>query len=164
MHQEIAFAHESNPMSEGQSPTTALGDWYASLVPTCRGEIVICTNESTLLTVILPLIDGQHPLSLFTMRVYNLLMLLGVPPAQAEAELKQMESVEIRKSQSRKVLGSMNDIALALQLMAEGAASGVLKVSEGELQIAKRIFSYTKYISPAELVRAILCAEAQPVN
>ncbi len=154
----------ATPIPGEKNPTTALGDWYANLVPTCRGGIVICTNERTLLTVILPLIEGQHPLSMFTMRVYNLLMLLGVPLARAEVELKQMQSVEIRKSQSRKVLGSMNDIALALQLMAEDASSGALKVSEGELQIAKRIFTYTKYISPAELVRAILCADAQPVN
>ena len=154
----------ATPIPGEKSPTTALGDWYANLVPTCRGRIVICTNERTLLTVILPLIEGQHPLEMFTVRVYNLLMLLGVPPARAEAELKQMESVEIPKSQSCKVLGSMNDIALALQLMAEDAPSGVLKVSEGELQIATRTFTYTKYISPAELVGAILCADSQPIN
>jgi len=75
----------ATPIPGGKSPTTALGDWYANLVPTCRGGIVICTSERTLLTAILPLMEGQHPLSLFTMRVYNLLILLGVtaaPPRQ----------------------------------------------------------------------------------
>ena len=148
---------------EGDS-TTALGDWYANLVPTCRGGIVICTNERTLLTVILPLIEGQHPLSIFTMRVYNLLRLIGVPSERADAEMREMESVEIRKSQSRRVLGSMNEIALTLQLMAEDAPTGALKVSQGEMQIAETIFSFTKYLPPAELVRAILCAETKHVN
>ncbi len=146
----------STPIPDTRKPTTVLGDWYANVIPTSRGEIVICTNERTLLTVILPLVDGQHPLSMFTLRVYNLLRLIGVSEERAEAEMREMESVEIGKTQSRRVLGSMNEIALTLQIMAEDARSGSLKASEGELQIAKSIFSYTKYVSPAELVREFL--------
>jgi hypothetical protein len=146
----------STPIPDTREPTTALGDWYGNVVPTSRGEIVICTNERTLLTVVLPLIDGQHPLSMFTLRVYNLLRLIGVSPARADAEMREMESVEIGKTQSRRVLGSMNEIAMMMQFMAEDARSGSLKASEGELQIARTIFSYTKYVPPAELVREIL--------
>jgi hypothetical protein len=58
----------------------------------------------------------------------------------------------------------MNDIALVLQLMAEKDPSRPLSASEGELLIAKRLFGYTKYRYPVELVRAILCADAQSVN
>ncbi len=151
-------------MSEGQSPTTAMGDWYANLVPTCRGGIVICTNERTLLTAILPLVQDEHPLSMFTMRVYNLLRLIGVPAARADAELKEMLNVEIRKTQSRKVLGSMNEIALSLQLMAEAAPVGPLNVSEGEMLVAESIFAYTKHVPPAELVRALLCSDCHGIN
>ncbi len=154
----------ATPTLGEKTPTTALGDWYANLVPTCRGGIVICTNERTLLTVILPLIEGQHPLSMFTMRVFNLLRLLGVPEARAAVELKEMDNVEIRKSQNRRVLGSMNEIGLTLQLMAEDASAGPLKASEGEMQIAKSIFTFTKYVHPAELVRAILCADSKHIN
>ena len=50
----------------------------------------------------------------------------------------------------------MNEIAWMLQLMAEDARSGSLKASEGELQIAQAIFSYTKHVPPAELMREIL--------
>lgn len=156
---------EATPMSGETSPTTALGDWYANLVPTCRGGIVICTNERTLLTVILPLMEGQHhPLAMFTMRVYNLLKLIGVPTARAEAELKEMKSVEIRKSQNRRVLGSMNEIALNLQLLAEDDRSGPMMASKGEMQIAQSIFTFTKYVPPAELALAILCADTSHVN
>jgi virulence-associated protein VagC len=101
---------------------------------------------------------------MFTMRVFNLLRLIGVPAARAEAELKEMDNVEIRKSENRRVLGSMNEIALTLQLMAEDASAGPLKVSEGEMQIAKSIFTFTKYVPPAELARAILCAASRQVN
>lgn len=100
---------EASPIPGETNPTTALGDWYATRVPTCRGGIVICTNERTLLTVILPLIDGEHALSMFKMRVYNLLSLIGVPSERADVEMKEMDNVEIRKSQNRRVLGSMND-------------------------------------------------------
>lgn len=98
----------------------------------------------------------QHPLELFTMRVYNLLMLIGVSEAQAEAELRAMNEVQIGKSQDRKVLGTMNEIALTLQLVADAAPDGPLNVSTGELQIAKGIFSYIKYIPPSEIARALL--------
>jgi hypothetical protein len=70
--------------------------------------------------------------------------------------MREMESVEIGKTQSRRVLGSMNEIAMMMQFMAEDARSGSLKASEGELQIARTIFSYTKHVPPAELVREIL--------
>jgi len=152
----LLYKMGATPILDMRKPTTVLGDWYANVIPTCRGEIVICTNERTLLTVILPLIDGQHPLSMFTLRVYNLLRLIGVSERRAEAEMTEMESVEIGKTQSRRVLGSMNEIALTLQIMAEDAPSGALKASEGELQIARSLFSYTEYMYPEELVRELL--------
>jgi hypothetical protein len=101
---------------------------------------------------------------MFTMRVFNLLRLIGVPAARADAELKEMANVAIRKTQSRKVLGSMNEIALALQLKAEDAPVGPLNVSEGEMLIAEDIFAYTKYVPPAELARALLCSGADDIN
>jgi hypothetical protein len=146
----------ATPIPDTREPTTVLGDWYANVIPTSRGEIVICTNERTLLTVILPLVDGQHPLSMFPLRVYNLLRLIGVSEERADAELREMQNLEIRKTQNPRVLGSMNEIALTLQLMSEDAQSGSLTASSGELRIAESIFSYTKYLCPAELVREIL--------
>ena len=116
----------------------------------------MCTNELTLLTVVLPLIDGHHPLEMLPSRVYNLFGLIGVQLAHAESEVEEMAEVEIGKSTNRRVLGSMNEIALSLQLMAENAPSGPLNASKGELVIADSIFSYTKNITPRELVMALL--------
>lgn len=50
----------------------------------------------------------------------------------------------------------MNEIALTLQIMAEDVPAGALKASEGELQIARSLFSYTEYAYPEELVRELL--------
>lgn len=105
--------------------------------------------------------EGQHSLTLLTMRVYNLLRLIGVPAAQADSELRQMAECRIGKSRNRRILGSMNEIAATIQYLAEDAPPGELKVSKGELLIAKSIFGYTKYLEPAELTRAILCAGPQ---
>jgi hypothetical protein len=38
-------------------------------------------------------------------------------------------------------------------------SSSVLKASEAGLKIAKRIFFYTKYVPPAELLKAIFAAK-----
>lgn len=149
---------KATPIAVEPAPTTtALGDWYANLIPTCRGGVVICTNERTLLTVVLPLIEDQHPLTMLTLRTFDLLRRLGVSEAAADAELNQMAEVTIHRAQSRKVLGTMNEIAATLQYLADTSPPGPLKVSQGEILIAQTIFSYTKYIPPQELVRALLC-------
>lgn len=145
----------STPVSRCVPTTTLLGDWYGNIVPTCRGGIVICTNERTLLTVILPLLEGEHPLAMFTMRVYNLLKLLGISTKAAEAELERMDEVQIAKTVDRRVLGTMNEIAQTLQFLAEDTP-GQLNASEGELFIADSIYTFTKYKRPKHLVSALL--------
>jgi hypothetical protein len=42
------------PTEEPPSPTSALSDWYANVISTAAGELVVFVNERTLLSVALP--------------------------------------------------------------------------------------------------------------
>ena len=37
------------------APTSVLGNWYANVIPTVAGELIVFANERTLLSVALPI-------------------------------------------------------------------------------------------------------------
>lgn len=69
-----------------------------------------------------------------------------------------------RYTYNKRVLGTMNEIGYTIQLIAEKEPSHELNVSVAELNLAKTIFSYTKYKPPIELVRAIFSAKSSKEN
>ena len=62
-------------LAEQLQPTTnRLGYWYANFVPTYSGDLIVFVNEKTLLSVAIPIWESDHLLSLFRLRVGNLLV------------------------------------------------------------------------------------------
>ena len=49
---------EISPVAQTVPPTAALGDWYANLIPTVAGDLIIFVSEKSLLTVALPVWDS----------------------------------------------------------------------------------------------------------
>jgi hypothetical protein len=142
---------------EPPAPTSALGDWYANVIPTAAGDLVVFANARTLLSVALPveMIDGLVPA--FVARVYNLLMLIGVGEEIAARETAEMQQVEFAKTASRSVLGSMNEISLHYQLIAErDTVNGPLRLSEVELQLSRTLHKPLDYVYPVEIARRLL--------
>lgn len=104
----------STPRDAGP-PTTALGDWYANLVYVGQTQLVLCTSDRSLLSVVLPARGLKAVLhSSLCEAVGNLLAALGVPSELIAAELDEMASVVISRTASKSVLGSMNDFAFML--------------------------------------------------
>jgi hypothetical protein len=94
--------------------TTTLGDWYANLIYTPRGQLILCTSERSLLSVLVAakdarmLLPGRLPLALGA-----LLMNLGVPFDAIRTEVSEMEPVVYAKTVNRAVLGTMTDFNFA---------------------------------------------------
>ena len=104
------------PVPHEQPTTTRLGDWYGNLVRFGRQQMILCTSDRSLLSVVLPAKDVRHSLPLaLPGAVGSLLHGLGVPATQVRAELEAMRDVTIGKTVSRSVLGSMNDFVFAIQ-------------------------------------------------
>jgi len=92
------------------APTTRLGDWYANLLFLRKQQLILCTSERALLSVIVP----AKNLDMLPVRLRNALQSLGhalrLPPQGLAHELDQMGQLVVGKTVSRSVLGTMNDI------------------------------------------------------
>jgi hypothetical protein len=102
-------------------PTNALGNWYANLVHVGRAQFIMATSERSLLTVLLPAVDLRKSLVPTLCDATALLLLhLGVDEQRAKQEAEAMREVRFGRTQSRSVLGSMNDFSRSLEWYLEG--------------------------------------------
>jgi len=110
------------------TPTTKLGDWTAHLLFARHGQIVLCVSERTLLPVLLPGRDIATLIPRFREAVRVMLDAIGVPAEKIQRELDSMAEVAIGKTNSRRVLGSLNDfVRLAESFL--GDVTSLLDVS-----------------------------------
>lgn len=146
------------PSEDPPASTTALGDWYANVVPTPAGDLIIFVNERSLLSVALPAEAKDTLIPSFVTRVYNLLLNLRVSIEVARLERDQLRPVTYAKTASRSVLGSMNDIALGYQVEAASAleAGRTPRVSEAELKMSRRFHSPLDHRLPVKVAKSIL--------
>ncbi|MGA9531971.1 MAG: hypothetical protein WBR18_04580 [Anaerolineales bacterium] len=147
---------EKEPVNDPPSSTGKLGDWYANLVPTHAGDLIILVSVRTLVTVAVPAWQKDHLLSLFRARVRNLLMMLEVSQHAIERELGHYQDVRSARTASRSVLGSMNDIAKNYQFIAErDSEQGTLSLSDAEYQLSE-MPSIARDLFPADAARELL--------
>ncbi|MCD4674235.1 MAG: hypothetical protein K8R77_16345 [Anaerolineaceae bacterium] len=122
-------------------PTTStLGDWYANLIPTYAGDLILIVNEKTLLAVAIPVWEAENLLPLFRMRVYNLLRLIGIKARVASKEMGHYYQVQFAKTASRSVLGSMNECSYAILYRVDPEYGGKnYSISDLEVWLSDRI-------------------------
>ena len=98
-------------LPETPPATTALGDWYVNLIRFGRQQIIMATSERSLLTVFVSARQLRELLlpSLQAV-VLEVLIQLGVPVADAQAEVQAMDPASFGVATNRRVLGSMNQL------------------------------------------------------
>lgn len=97
------------PSAVAEPPTTALGDWYATLIHAPRVQVVLLVSERTLLPIVVPAKEARTLLPRFRLALADMLHRLGVRPSIIDREIQEMGDVVVGKTRSRTVLGSMND-------------------------------------------------------
>jgi hypothetical protein len=153
---QVPFAQEP------AASTTLLGDWYANVVslPFRGKSVAMFVNASTLLTVLIPGRGAQRLLPVFRERTLALLQKIGLPKGCIEKEAREMADLQLARTKSRSVLGSMNDMALSIQLLAERQASAEeVDWDAAEMRFAEWMHGPLEYRYPKE-VAAELCQEA----
>jgi hypothetical protein len=95
-----------------------LGDWHANLIRLSKSPIVLCVNDTSLLTILVPGRDFPNFVSAFQNRLAGRLGRMGLAAETISAERAAMEIVRIQPSNSRSVLASMNDFVRHLKLRA----------------------------------------------
>jgi hypothetical protein len=145
------------PVDIPEPPTAVLGDWYGNLVPTFSGDLIIFINERTLLTIAIPVWESNNLVPLFSIRVANLLGMIGLHPKDILNEINHFDQVQYGKTASRSVLGSLNDFAWHYQIMAEEAKSkSDLSLSKAELILSQIPCKPLDYRFPSEVAIELL--------
>ena len=140
-------------------PTTVLGDWYANLLNVGHRRLILCTNERSLLSLVVPARDLRGLPHRLAESVAALLERIGVPPPIVAREVREMQWARFDRTLSRKVLGSMNDFAIGAALFFRGNdAADALEELDWELNGTP--CGPLKYAFPRERAKELLLGAA----
>jgi hypothetical protein len=103
------------PAPSAQTPTTRLGDWYATIL-WGRPRVLLCVSERTLLPVLVRLPSIGELLPALRDSVAAVLTGLRVPAGLVDDEIAEMETAVIDRTANRRVLGSMIDFGYAADI------------------------------------------------
>jgi len=145
------------PVENPQPPTAGLGDWYANLIPTFAGDLIMFLSEKSLLTVAIPVWESHRLVPLFRIRVANLLWMIGIPQKIIAREIGHLDQVQFGKTASRSILTSMNDFAWHYQIIAEESVSKArLSLSKVEHQLSQMPCGRLDYQFPTDVAKELL--------
>ncbi|MFN9449461.1 MAG: DUF6933 domain-containing protein [Rubrivivax sp.] len=137
--------------------TTILGDWYANILITRPQHLVLCVSEKTLLPVVVTAKDPRALPVRLTQAVEAMLAAIGVPQQLVRAEVREMSESCFAKTESRKLLGSLNDFMFHLR---DGCASDTsLSLEERALQLANMPCGAIEFAFPSEQALSLFKAE-----
>ena len=139
--------------------TTVLGDWYANLLNVGRHRLVLCTNERSLLTVVVPARDLPDLPRRIAESAATLLASLGVHHDRIRTEVRAMQWIQVARTQSRSVLGSMNDFAFAVNVYFRGDRESVSLV-ELDRWLAETPCKPLQFRTPGEVARELMRASS----
>ena len=145
---------------------TALGDWYVNRVFVGRQPLLLLVSELSLLAVVVPARDARTlPLRLREL-VGARLERLGVRRKVLASELLAMGEVVVAKTNSRSVLGTMNDFAFLMPSYWEAGASQLQGLAAVEGRLAETPCLVSRKLSesfyPVEKAEQLLTAKWSP--
>lgn len=139
-------------------PTALLGDWYANVLTRKSQHLVVCVSERTLLPVILPAKDAKSLPRRLSEGVCVILGHLGIDAAAIERERAEMGAVQVGRTASRSVLGSLNDFMFQLQVGLDMRPERSLV--EQALWLAKTPCKPLEHASPDRATQALFASSA----
>jgi len=146
--------------TNGLSQSSAWCDWHANLLWVDRKKCVLFTNNPTLYSFFLPSIKKsilENFEEVFRLNLFKSLIAEGFAEPQVEYVLRQHQHIVIAKTNSRSILGSMNDLAFQIKSMIS-ATGGLANADLSEInrQLNRIPMSAIKYkVSIDELKRLL---------
>jgi len=100
------------PDTEELQSTTVLGTWYANIIHTHKGAMILCVNEYSRMAIVCEFSGNPATFQQeFLARTAVLLESMEIPDKSITEELALMEEIAFVKTRSRSVLGTINDFA-----------------------------------------------------
>ncbi len=134
--------------------------WHANLLRFDRRKCLLFTHDQTLFSVFLPSVtktDYPHLAEMFGQRLFRAMRLFDFNQQQIETMLEQARELRFAKTNSRSVLGSMNDMKQMMGWIIHNDG-GLAATDMDELTrlINKTSFKAIGYSSPSERMHTLL--------
>jgi len=101
---------------EPDSPSNGvLGDWYARAVFVRPAQLVLCTNERSLLSIVIPLVPVSTLLDRFRSAAIQRIRQIPVQSELLEKECLALDEVGVGKATSRSVISTMNHLVYGIK-------------------------------------------------
>ena len=101
----------------GIKSTTLLGDWFAINLTVRQQKFILCVSENGRLPIVLKAAPyGVFPARL-PIALSELLRRFEISEDKIQAEASKMSETHVSKTNSRSILGSMNDFRFALLVL-----------------------------------------------
>lgn len=100
------------PTTDPAPARNRLGEWTANLVRVSRIQLVVAVNDATRFGVVVDAAPYAHIPFRLTERIFKALLSIGVPADRAAEEAEAMRPIEFAASNSKSVLGTLNQYAL----------------------------------------------------
>jgi hypothetical protein len=97
------------PLASPVPSSTALGDWYATILPLRPAHLVLLVNETTRLPVVLPARELSTLARRIPEAIADVLRDLEIDPEAIGRERQAMSKIAFDRTASRSVLGTMNE-------------------------------------------------------
>ena len=130
-------ALDIKPVESPRPSTTTLGDWYANLIWTTCGNLFVFSNQKTFVSVAIPVSQHDQIEMMFTLRVGNLLSMLGIPLPTVDAEALAIPPIQYAQARDRRQLGHLQSIVYQYQAIADhNEGRHPLSLSDAELDVS----------------------------
>ena len=134
--------------------TTALGDWYATLVHARPKHLVLCVSERSRLAVVLHAAPLNTLVPRFMPALHEVLQALGVSEAAIGREERQMVPIHLGPTRSRSILGTMNEYVKMLEVLEDDPEAQSLLAKS--MFLNRIICSPLQWRHPDEVTRELL--------
>jgi len=141
-------------------PTEGLGHWYANLLRIDKRKCLLFTNEKSLYTFLIPKVLNANLKNIEEEFLINLSYNLqgeGFGIEVISRVMQEYQEIGFAKTVSKKVLGSMNQLAFEYEVFIQGK-EGLenIRILEMNRDINRTILKGIKYLHPIEVLRGLL--------
>jgi len=137
-----------------QPSTTALGDWYITILHTRPKHLLLCVSERSRLAVLFPAAPLATFVPRFRQALAQVLRASVIPEASIATELDEMMSFQFGPTQNRSLVGTMVEYVKTLEYLDED--SELESALDKSLSLNRMIWRPLEYKTPEEVTRALL--------
>jgi hypothetical protein len=144
-------------------PTEGLGNWYTNLLRIDKRKCLLFTNEKSLYSFLIPKVLKANLKNIEEEFLINLsynLQSEGFGLDLINRVMQEYKEIGFTKTVSKKVLGSMNQLAFEYEVLIE-QKEGLenINIFEMNREINRTILKGIKYLHPIEALKELFTAE-----